>query len=73
MTQSDFVMDYSIGTKRAAVFERNGIYEVDFFSNDDLVGTVAYPDNNIHYVVDAAHNFVEGILTEEVVKKYKKV
>jgi|TARA_R110001606_G_scaffold389107_1_gene554910 hypothetical protein len=37
------------------------------------IGTIHYPDNNFHYVKDAANNFVNGILDTETVIRHSAV
>ena len=43
-----------------------------FFEDDNVVGRIEYPDNNRHYVTDAAENWIYGIMTQQTVKKYTK-
>lgn len=40
------------------------------YENNEHIGTIHYPDNNFHYVKDAANNYITGILTTETVRKY---
>jgi hypothetical protein len=69
----EFIAEYERENKTAAVFSRDDIYEVDFYEDRQLIGTVSYPDKSIYYVEDAAYNYVTGVMTKETVEKYKKV
>jgi len=40
------------------------------YENNEYIGTIHYPNNSFHYVKDAANNYINGILTNEVVRKY---
>lgn len=69
----EFIAEYERENKTATVFSRNNVYEVDFYENKQLIGTISYPDNSIYYVEDAAYNYVTDVMTKETVEKYKKV
>lgn len=68
----EFIAEYERNNRVATIFFRHNVFEVDFYENKELVGTVAYPDNSIHYVEDAAYNYVTEIMSNETVEKYKK-
>lgn len=60
---------YSEDRQRKAVI--NLIKEtlsVDFYQNEEYIWTIEYPDKSIHYVEDAAENYVLGIFNN--VKDY---
>ena len=46
--------------------------QCSFFEDDKIVGRIDYPDINRTYVVDAAENWINGIMTIETVKNYTK-
>jgi len=46
--------------------------QCSFFEDDKIVGRIDYPDKNRTYVVDAAENWINGIMTIETVKNYTK-
>ena len=46
--------------------------QCSFFEDDEIVGRIDYPNKSRHFVVDAAENWCEGIMTEETVKNYTK-
>lgn len=43
-----------------------------FFEDEKVVGRIEYPDKSRSYVVDAAQNWLNGVMTNETVKKYTK-
>ena len=43
-----------------------------FFEDDKIVGRIDYPNKSRNYVVDAAENWCENIMTVETVKNYSK-
>ena len=43
-----------------------------FFEDDQIVGRIEYPDKSRNYVVDAAQNWLNGVMTKETVRKYTK-
>ena len=43
-----------------------------FFEDDKIVGRIDYPNKSRNYVVDAAENWCENIMTVETVKNYTK-
>jgi hypothetical protein len=67
------VEEYQNQDRTAVIFERAGVLEVDFTDDCDFLGTISYQDKSIHYVRDAAVNFLAGILTPSVIQKYKKI
>ena len=46
--------------------------QCSFFEDDKIVGRIDYPDKNRTYVVDAAENWINDIMTIETVKNYTK-
>lgn len=46
--------------------------QCSFFEDNEIVGRIDYPEKSRSYVVDAAENWCEGIMTEETVKRYTK-
>ena len=69
----EFIAEYERDNRVATVVSRDNIYEVDFYEDHQLLGTIAYPDNSIYYVEDAAYNYITGVMTKETVENYKKV
>ena len=47
-------------------------FQCSFFEDDIIVGRIDYPDKSRPYVVDAAENWCEGIMTVDTVKNYTK-
>ena len=43
-----------------------------FFEDEKVVGRIEYPNKSRSYVVDAAQNWLNGVMTNETVKKYTK-
>ena len=46
--------------------------QCSFLEDDKIVGRIDYPDKNRTYVVDAAENWINGIMSIETVKNYTK-
>ena len=46
--------------------------QCSFFEDDEIVGRIDYPEKSRSFVVDAAENWCNGIMTEETVKSYTK-
>jgi hypothetical protein len=67
------VEEYQNQDRTAVIFERAGVLEIDFTDDRDFLGTISYQDKSIHYVQDAAMNFISGILTPAVIQQYKKI
>lgn len=44
------------------IYLDDDVYVVEFRKNNRPLATRRFPDNNIHYVEDAADNYVRGIL-----------
>ena len=47
-------------------------FQCSFFEDDKIVGRIDYPNKSRNYVVDAAENWCENIMTVETVKNYTK-
>ena len=47
-------------------------FQCSFFEDDKIVGRIDYPNKSRNYVVDAAENWCENIMTVETVKTYTK-
>ncbi len=47
-------------------------FVVEFYENNTRLGEIEYADKSIHYVKDAAINYIQGILTREIIKNYQK-
>ena len=43
-----------------------------FFEDNQIVGRIEYPSKSRDYVVDAAHNWISCVMTQETVKNYTK-
>ncbi len=43
-----------------------------FFEDEKVVGRIEYPNKSRSYVVDAAQNWLNGVMTKETVRKYTK-
>ena len=74
---TDFVSNtdnsYELGNKQALIALRpnDDWYHIKFYQNGDLVGTIDYRYQNIHYVRDAAQNWIDGVLTLDTIKNYQ--
>jgi hypothetical protein len=47
-------------------------FEVHFYENTSYVGTIEYLDKSYGYVMDAATNWVNWIMTKETIDRYKR-
>ena len=47
-------------------------FQCSFFEDNTIIGRIDYPNKNRTYVVDAAENWINGIMTIETVKNYTK-
>ena len=58
-------------TKKAIVKKINdrnydsiyGYYYIDIYENERYIHSITFPDNSLHYVEDAAENYVRGAFT----------
>ena len=41
-----------------------------FFENEKIIGRIDYPDKSRNYVVDAAENWINGIMTADLIRSY---
>ena len=46
--------------------------QCSFFENEKIIGRIDYPNKSRDYVVDAAENWINGIMTIETVENYTK-
>ena len=58
LTISEYYSDDQ--TKRAEVIQMDKGYVVDFYVNNEYNHTILYKSKSLHYVEDAAENFVMG-------------
>jgi hypothetical protein len=56
---------YSDDKLKKAVINRidDNYYAIDFFEKEKYTHSIAYPNNSINYVSDAAENYVLGYFT----------
>lgn len=62
-------MKYKLNN-RESVIEMNHCLEVLFYEDGDIVGRIEYPDHSREYVMIAATNWINGILTKQTVEEY---
>ena len=41
-----------------------------FFENEKIIGRIDYPNKSRNYVVDAAENWINGIMTADLIRSY---
>lgn len=46
--------------------------QCSFFENEKIIGRIDYPNKSRDYVVDAAENWINGVMTIETVENYTK-
>lgn len=61
------------GNRHAIVKLVDDHFVVDFYINNDYYHSIEYLNNSIHYVEDAAENWVLGIFSENQVKAFDVV
>lgn len=47
-------------------------FVAQFYSNNELIGIISYPNKSWFYVTSAAENWLDDILTESTVRRYSK-
>ena len=47
------------------------VYYVDFYEDDNIIETRTFPGKSLHYVEDAAENYIFGILQLDSEKKWQ--
>lgn len=65
MTWKTISEHYSVDRSRKAVLNvdlKACYYFIDFYANNIYTDSIAYPEKNIHFVEDAAENYISGIL-----------
>ena len=55
---------------RESVIEMNHCLEVLFYEDGEIVGRIEYPDHSREYVIIAATNWINKILTKQTVEEY---
>ena len=45
-------------------------FSCSFFEDDKIIGRIDYPDKSRNYVVDAAENWINGIMTADLIRSY---
>jgi hypothetical protein len=68
--KQELYLEYQVGNKTARVMKRNDQFEVDFFDNNEQMGTINYADKSLHFVEDAAENWVTGVMSTTTLNKY---
>tara|TARA_R110002074_G_scaffold85854_4_gene189820 strand:- start:346 stop:564 length:219 start_codon:yes stop_codon:yes gene_type:complete len=68
--KQELYLEYQVGNKTARVMKRNDQFEVDFFDNNKQMGTINYADKSLHFVEDAAENWVTGVMSTDTLNKY---
>ena len=61
---------YRKDQRRAKILIVDDGHSVDFFEEEQLVGRIDYFDKHISYVEDACENWVNGIMSKDVVIHY---
>lgn len=46
--------------------------DLHFYENTSYIGTIEYPNKTYAYVVDAADNWINWIMTKETINEYKR-
>lgn len=67
------LIDDCVNTDRslvAEIFESEKGYSINFYQDAKKVGMITYFDKSIHFVRDAAENFVCGIFRIDDVRRY---
>lgn len=59
-------------TRSAQVESVDKHFEVHFYENTSYLGTIEYLDKSYGYVLDAATNWVNWIMTHETIDEYKR-
>tara|TARA_B100000768_G_scaffold179978_1_gene198856 strand:+ start:746 stop:964 length:219 start_codon:yes stop_codon:yes gene_type:complete len=68
--KQELYLEYQVGNKTARVMKRDDQFEVDFFEDQKQMGTINYADKSLHFVEDAAENWVTGIMTQSTLNTY---
>jgi hypothetical protein len=59
--------------KDAQLILHKETFIIRFYENNKFVGEVEYPDKSIHFVRDAAENYINGIFKTEDVYRYIEI
>jgi len=51
-------------------FVDDEFFSCSFFEDDKIIGRIDYPDKSRNYVVDAAENWINGIMTADLIRSY---
>jgi hypothetical protein len=54
--------EYTKDDRTAVVYLENGVHGVDFMLSDNTIGSRTFPNNSLHYVEDAAENWILDII-----------
>lgn len=60
------------GTLRAVSHVDHELISVNYYQHNQLIATVEYPDKSIRWVTDCMENYVDGILTVEMLQRQIK-
>lgn len=61
MKVNEFLGEKAGQTLKAEILSDVDGYNINFFINDNFQKTESFPGKSIHYVEDAAHNWINGI------------
>lgn len=59
---SKILEEYTQGNRKAIIILEGETLCIDFYKNERHINNVEYPNNSIHFVQDAAENYVNEIL-----------
>lgn len=59
---SSVIEEYKQGNRKAVIVLEGETLCIDFYKDDRHINNVEYPNNSIHFVKDAAENYINGIL-----------
>lgn len=62
---------YKSDTRSAQIYLCDEVLHIKFYEADKFIGEIEYPNKTFQYVKDAASNWIEGIMTKEVVEEYR--
>ncbi len=66
----EIIDTYTKEEKLSVIMLQDEVFSIAFYESDKWVGGIEYPDKHISYVNDAASNWINGILTRDVIKQY---
>lgn len=64
------INSYTKEEKLSVIMLQDEVFSIAFYENDKWVGGIEYPNKHISYVNDAASNWINGILTRDVIQEH---